>query len=258
MDTHHSQPRFKRALTAIDRQIYDMLAERRKEDNKEEDLLAMLLATRYEDTGEGMTDEQLHNEISAMLFAGHETTSNALTWTFYLLAQHPQVEAQLHAELDAVLAGRTPTIMDLPNLPYTHSVLEESMRLYPPAWTLMGRTALEEDEIGGYRIPSGSSLMIFPYVTHRDPRFWQRPDEFYPDHFAPEQVQERPRFAYMPFGGGPRQCIGHDFAMTEAQIVLATVAQRFKLRLAPGFQVEPKVEFTLKPRDGLKMMFEAR
>ena len=202
MDTHRSQPRPQaRLLTAIDRQIYDMLAERRRGDNNEEDVLAMLLATRYEDTGEGMTDEQLHNEISAMLFAGHDTTSNALTWTSTCWPA-PPVEVRLHAELDAVLAGRTPTIMDLPNLPYTYRCLEESMRLYPPAWTLMGRTALEEDEIGGYHIPSGSSVMIFPYVTHRAPRFWQRPDRFIRNLRA-RRVQERPRFAYMPFGSRP-------------------------------------------------------
>jgi cytochrome P450 len=250
--------RLRRALAAIDRIIQEMIEERRQSGEEGEDLLSMLLEARYEDTGLGMTDEQLQNEMGILIGAGHETTANALTWTFYLLSENPEVEEALHRELDQVLQGRAPAVSDLPALPYTRMVIEESMRLYPPAWILTGRETIAEDQIAGYTIPARSTVFISPYVTQRDPRFWPDPERFDPNRFAPEAAAERPRFAYLPFGGGPRKCIGADFAMTESQLILAAVAQRYCLRLKPGWAVEPDPIFTLRIRGGLPMRLEAR
>ncbi len=250
--------RLRKALRKIDEILYGMIEERRASGEQKDDLLAMLLAARYEDTGERMTDEQLLNEAGIIIGAGHETTANALTWSFYLLSQHPEAEARLHEELDTVLAGRQPSPADLHQLPYTRQVIEEAMRLYPPAWVLTGRRAIEDDLIDGYRIPAGSVVFISPYVIHRDARFWPEPDRFIPERFAPEMSAARPRFAYLPFGGGPRKCIGNDFAMTEAQLILAMVAQRYRLKLAAGYQAEPDPIFTLRVKGGLPMQLERR
>ncbi len=250
--------RLRRALALMDQIIQEIIAERRQNGSEREDLLAMLLGARYEETGQGMTDEQLQHEIGILIGAGHETTANALTWTFYLLSENPEAEQALHNELDEQLQGRAPAVTDLPALPYTRMVIEEAMRLYPPAWILTSREAVAADQIAGYTVPAGASLFISPYVTHRDPRFWPDPEHFDPDRFAPEAVAARPRFAYLPFGGGPRKCIGADFALTEAQLILAAIAQRYCLRLKPGWTVEPDPIFTLRARGGLPMRLEAR
>jgi cytochrome P450 len=189
--------------------------------------------------------------------AGHETTSQALSWTFYLLSQNPAAEAKLHDELARVLAGRTPRYDDLSKLPYTRMVIEESMRLYPPAHTF-GREPIEDDEVLGHRIPAGSDVLILPWLLHRKPSLWENPERFDPERFAPERAAARPRFAYIPFGAGPRICIGAAFAMAEAMLILATIAQRYRLRLKPGFVVEPQGLITLRPRYGLKMLLEQR
>ncbi|GHO50628.1 hypothetical protein KSX_87910 [Ktedonospora formicarum] len=186
------------------------------------------------------------------MVAGHETTSGALCWTLMLLAQHPDIEARLREEYARILGGRAPQIEDLPQLTFTRMVLEESMRLYPPAWTF-ARSARASDEIGGYTIPKGAYVLMFPYVTHQHPDFWERPDVFDPDRFAPDRAAGRHRFAYIPFGGGPRVCIGNQFALTEAQLILATVLSRYQIRFLPGASVVPEPLITLRPRGKLWM-----
>jgi len=240
----------KRAIKSINHLLQSMIDERRRTGEHKDDLMAMLLEARDEETGEGMSDQQLRNELATMIGAGHETTALALTWTFYLLSQHPDVEAKLLDELALVLGGRPPAVDDLPQLNYTRMVIEESMRLYPPAWSLVAREPIEADEIAGYPIPVKSSLIIVPYVTHRDPRFWDRADQFEPERFLPERAAERHRFAYIPFGNGPRKCIGYSFALTEAQLILATIIQHYQLTLKPGYPVEPDPIFTLRVKGG--------
>ena len=246
-------------MSTLDNVVYAIINERRKQpvDLDTPDLLWLLLSARDEETGEGMSDQQLRDEVLILLLAGHETTAMALTWTWYVLSQHPAVEQRLHDELDTVLGGRRPSVEDLDKLPYTRMVIQEVLRLYPPAFGFT-RHALAEDEMGGYRIPANSMVFLTPYCTHRHPAFWEEPEVFDPERFTPERSAGRPRFAYFPFGGGPRQCIGNAFAMMEAQLVLATVAQRYSLRLVPGHRVEPKVLVTLRPRYGLPMTLHPR
>ena len=214
-------------------------------------------AARDAETGQGMSERQLRDEILTIFLAGHETTANALSWTWYLLAQNPQAEARLHEELDRVLDGRTPRFTDLAELKWTRMVIEEAMRLYPPAHTI-ARAAIGEDRIGGVRVPPGASISISMYVTHRNPNLWPAPERFDPERFAPAAVAGRHRFAYLPFGGGPRICIGNGFAMAEAQVILATVAQRYRLRLARNHAVEPIGLITLRPKHGLWVTLEPR
>ena len=222
-----------------------------------DDLLGLLLAAHDEESGEGMSDAQLRDEIATIFTAGHETTANALTWTWYLLSLHPQVEARLGAEVAAVLGGRLPANRDIPRLRYARMVLEESMRLYPPAHTL-SREAIEDDQILGHPIPAGSAVLISPWLLHRHEKLWERPEAFDPERFAPERAGERPRYVYLPFGGGPRICIGAGFAMQEATLILATVTQRYHLRLVPGQAVEPVGLITLRPKGGLMVALERR
>ncbi|HXA69128.1 MAG TPA: cytochrome P450 [Stellaceae bacterium] len=221
------------------------------------DLLARLLEARDAETGRPMDPRELRDQVVTIFMAGHETTAQALTWTWYLLSQHPAEEATFHAELERVLGGRAPRFEDLARLRYTRMVLEESMRLYPPAHT-MSREALAEDEIEGHRVAKGSVVSIVPWVIHRHRLLWDRPEVFDPERFAPERAAERPRFAYIPFGGGPRICIGASFAMTEALIILAMLGQRYRLSLAPDAAVEPVGLITLRPRHGLPMRLERR
>src|SRR6266700_2445217 len=202
-------------------------------------------------------DGVVRDEVMTLLLAGHETTATALAWTWYFLSQYPEVEHCLYSELDMVLGGHLPTVELLPELHYTHMVLEEVLRLYPPTFGL-GRKAIADDEIGGYVIPANSMVLLCPYTTHRHPAFWQHPEVFNPERFTAKQEASRPRYAYFPFGGGPRMCIGNAFAFMEMQLVLATVAQRYQLRLVPGHSVEPKLSFTLRPRYGLPMMLLER
>jgi cytochrome P450 len=242
----------------FDRAIDRLLAERgTARDGQRKDLLARLLAARDEETGGGMTAEEVRNQVVTIFMAGHETTAVALTWTWYLLSQHPAAEAKLHAELAAVLGGRMPRHEDLAKLAYTRMVIEESMRLYPPAHTL-SRAALGDDVLAGHPIPKGSQVLIVPWLLHRNPKLWQRPERFEPERFAPARAAERHRFAYIPFGAGPRVCIGAAFAMAEAMLILATLAQRYRLRLVEGFPVEPQGLITLRPRHGMRMTLERR
>jgi cytochrome P450 len=221
------------------------------------DLLSMLLLSKDE-AGEGMTLEEVRDEVITILLAGHETTANSLTWTFYLLAQHPAEATKLFAEVDTVLAGRAPALADLPKLPYTAQVVKEAMRLYPPAWILNSRRVLADTTLGGHAIAQGTDLFISPYVLHHLARYFEAPNEFRPERFTPELEESLPRFAYMPFGGGPRICIGNSFAMMEAQLILATVSSHFALSLLPGTVVEPHPQITLSIKDGLTMRVVAR
>jgi cytochrome P450 len=218
----------------------------------------MLIAARDEEgDGSGMTDEQLRDEAMTIFLAGHETTANALTWTWYLLSQHPEIEARFHAEVDEALKGALPTAEDFPRLRYTEMVLAEAIRLYPPAWVI-GRRALCDHQIDGHKIPARSILLISPYVTHHDARFFPDPFRFDPERWTPEARESRPKFSYFPFGGGPRVCIGESFAWMEGALVLATIAQRFRMRLAPGHPVEMRPLVTLRPKHGMRMILESR
>jgi cytochrome P450 len=192
-----------------------------------------------------------------VMTAGHETAAIALGWTGYLLSQHADVETKLHEELATVLNGRPATFEDLANLTYTRMIIEESMRLYPPVWPIP-RVAVHDDEIGGYRIPAGSMVVVSPFVVHRHPDFWPDAERFSPERFSPAQAANRPRYAYIPFGGGPRVCIGNNFAMMQAQLTLAMIAQRYQMRLLPGHRVVPHSSATTKPRYGLPMLLSRR
>jgi cytochrome P450 len=244
------------AMGALDRLVYRMINERRRSGGGPEDLLSMLLNARDADTGEAMNDKQLRDEVLTIFVAGHETTANALAWTFYLLSKYPAAARRIRAELAEVLGGRSPSVEDLPRLKYTAMVLDEAMRLYPPAW-MFTRAARENDEIGGYFIPKTSFLFLSPYIVHRKPSLWEDPEGFDPERFAPERAASIPRFAYFPFGGGPRQCIGNTFAIMESVLLLAVFMQKYRLDLVPGHPVEPEPLVTLRPKHGVLMTVHA-
>jgi cytochrome P450 len=243
--------RVKRAVRELNEIVNRIIRERRASGQDTGDLLSMLMAARDED-GSGMTDRQLRDEILTFLLAGHETTAVSLSWTWYLLSQHPEVEHKLHQELSQALGGRTPQLENMSRLPYTDKVLKESMRLYPPAWSL-ARTVAKEIDIAGYRIPVGANVVMSQWIMHRDPRFFDQPEQFDPDRWTADLIQRLPKFAYFPFGGGPRLCIGASFAMMEANLLLATIAQRFQLHLVPGHPVEALPSITLRPKHGMRM-----
>jgi len=254
----HSSKVIRQNTAVLDNVVHKVIAERRQSGVQKDDLLGMLMDARDEETGEGMDDKQLRDEVMTIMLAGHETTAVALSWTLYLLSQHPDVRIRLEQELANVLAdGRIPTIADVPQLLYTTMVIEEAMRLYPPAFAI-ARFGHEPDAIGGYDVPANAVITLSPYLTHRHQDFWEEPLKFDPERFTPERVAERPRYAYMPFGGGPRQCIGSSFAMTEAVLLLAMIASRFQAELQPGHQVEMEPLITLRPKGGLPMILKAR
>jgi cytochrome P450 len=248
--------RVRRAVRQLDEVVYGIIRQRRDNAGGNCDLLSMLMAARDED-GSQMSDRQLRDEIMTFLLAGHETTALSLSWTWYVLSQHPEVEHKLHCELQQVLADRLPTFEELPRLRYTESVIKESMRLYPPAWSL-ARTAATDLELGGYRIPAGSNVVMSQWIMHRDSRFFPDPERFAPDRWSTTEMQKLPRFAYFPFGGGPRFCIGVSFAMMEATLLLAAIAPRFQLRLVPGHPVEPVPSITLRPKNGIRVSLHRR
>jgi cytochrome P450 len=248
--------RFRRAKERLDTTIYRIIEERRQSKEDRGDLLSMLLSARDEEgDGGGMSDLQVRDEVMTLFLAGHETTSNALTWTWYLLSEHTEVEAKLHAELDAVLDGRPPTFEDVARLRYTEMVLAESMRLYPPAWAI-GRLALKDYEVGGYTIPAKSLVLLSQYVTQRDERFFPEPARFDPERWTPEAKEARPQFSYFPFGGGPRRCIGEGFAWMEGILLIAALAQHWRMRLVPNHRVETNAVITLRPKYGMRMTVE--
>ncbi len=243
--------RVRKARKSLDSKIFGMIARHRQRGVDNGDLLSMMLFT--EDAGGPMTDEQVRDEAMTLLLAGHETVGNALTYTWYLLSQNPEAEARLHTELDSVLGGRSPTLEDVPKLPYTEMVFAESMRLLPPAWAL-GYLALRDVRIGGYDIPKGAVVNVVQYLLHRDPRFWEEPEKFKPERFSPEAKAGRPRFAYFPFGGGSRQCIGESFAWMEGVLALATLARHWAPRPVAGYKLELFPSITMRPKHGMPMV----
>lgn len=249
--------RMRRAARKLDDILYRIIQERRQHKIDNGDLLSLLLHARDEDDGTGMTDQQLRDEAMTLFLAGHETTALVLSWAWYLLAQHPEAERALWAELDEVLAGRTPTVDDWPRLKFTEMIALEAMRLYPPAYTI-GREALADCTIGGWHVPRGTTLLLPQWVVQRDPRFFDEPERFRPERWGEERIKSLPRFAYFPFGGGPRTCIGNTFAMMEMVLVLATIGQRFRLRLQTGAKVEIQPTFTLRPLGGIPGVVECR
>jgi len=247
-----------RAVGRLDKVIYGIIEQRRASGQMSGDLLSVFLQAR-DDHGVGMTDRQLHDEIMTLFLAGHETTANVLSWTWYLIGQNPHAEQKLLEELGRVLAGRTPTPADLPRLVYTDTVLRESMRLYPPVWVI-GRRALAPFRLGEYDIPANTNMLISQLIMHRDPRYFPEPERFDPDRWRagdPRSVS-LPRFAYFPFGGGPRVCIGAGFAMMEAVLLLATIAQQFQIQVATGLNVKTQPTVTLRPRNGIPVTLKRR
>jgi len=249
--------RARAAIERLDRIVYGIIAARRASGEDRGDLLSMLLHARDADDGSRMTDRQVRDEIMTLFLAGHETTAVSLSWTWYLLAQHPAVEARLVDELRGVLGGRLPTVADLPRLRYTEMVVTESMRLHPPVYSLTRRVA-EPCEVGGHAIAPETVLVMSQWVVHRDPRWYDAPATFQPDRWEDDLAKRLPRYAYFPFGGGPRLCIGNTFALMEATLLLATIAQRFSFGLAPGAAVKPMLSVTLRPAGGLPMILSAR
>jgi len=249
--------RFRAAIRRLDRTIYGIIEERRASGEDRGDLLSMLLlAQDVEGDGGGMSDVQLRDEAMTLFLAGHETTANALAWTWYLLAQHPEVLRELRRVIDEVLGDRFATAEDYPRLQYVEMVLAESMRLFPPAWAV-SRLAMEDVDLGGWHVPQGSVVAASQAVMHRDPRFWSEPDRFDPMRFMPEAKLARPKFAYFPFGGGPRICIGEGFAWMEGVLILATLAQRWSMDLLSR-NVEAQASITLRPRGGIRARLVAR
>ncbi len=254
-------PATQRGLHARDRLnkiIYKMINERRASGEDHGDLLTMLLdAQDSEGDGDGMSDEQVCDEAMTIFLAGHETTANALAWTWYLLSQHPDIETRLHAELDQVLGDQPPSFEKMRALTFTEKIVTESMRLYPPAW-MIGRRAIHECDLGGYRIPARTLVLMSQFVMHRNAQYFVDPLTFDPDRWTPEFKTHLPRFAYFPFGGGPRQCIGEGFAWMELVLLMATLSQRWKLRLVPGHPVELQPVVTLRPKHGMRMIVHRR
>ena len=247
--------RYFNAVSEIDRIVFRIIAERRASGYDEGDLLSMLLQAQ-DDDGTRMSDAQLRDEVMTLFLAGHETTALALSWSWYLLASHPEAEKKFHAELDEVLGGRTPTVADMASLKYTEMIAKEAMRLYPPAYAV-GREAIEETEIGGFRVPKGTQLFAFQWVTHRDARFFEDPAAFKPERWTSEKSEQLPKYAYFPFGGGPRQCIGNYFAMMEIVLLLATIGQRFRFALTDE-RVEVLPVLSLRPKSGIKVKLHHR
>jgi cytochrome P450 len=250
--------RFDNARAKLDRIIYRLIDDRRQSGVDHGDLLSMLLLAQDEEGDGGqMTDTQLRDELLTIFLAGHETTANALTWTWYLLSQHPEVEERLHRELDDVLNARTPTFADVSQLRYTEMVLAESMRLYPPAWAI-GRLAAVDCEIAGYFVPRKSLVVASQYVMHRDERYYAKPLVFDPERWTEAARESRPQFSYFPFGGGPRRCIGEGFAWMEGILLIATLAQQWQMRLVPHHPVALKPLITLRPKHGMQMTLKRR
>ena len=248
--------RQRRARAALDKIVFDIIERRVQSGDAGSDLLGMLLSAKDPDTGEGMSVTQLRDETTTLLATGHESTANATVWVLYTISQYPEIEAKIREEIDRVCGNGTPTDEELRNLTYQRMVIEEVMRLYPPAWTA-SRTAIEDDVIDGYDIPAGSNVMVSPFVIQRNPRYWPDPERLDPMRFTPEQQANRPKFAYIPFAGGPRNCIGANFAMMELQIVITMLLQAFRLELAPQPPIEREAFISIRPKHGIKFTSHA-
>lgn len=238
---------FNRAKGTLDSVILRIITERRKNSEQHHDFLGMLMSARDEDAGLGMSDEQLKDEVLTLLVAGHDTVAASLGWTWILLSQHAQIRSNLHDELKSVLNGRSPQLADSERLIYTRMIFDEALRLYPPAWG-QPRQAIDDDEIDGFYLPKNALISLNQFTTHRHPEYWQHPEEFDPERFTPENIKSRPKFAYFPFGGGARVCIGQNLALLEAQLAIATIAQRYDINLAPNQSIVPDPTFTLIPK----------
>jgi cytochrome P450 len=249
--------RYARALEEMDSSIYNLIRERRAGGENTGDLLSMLLQVQDETDGSRMSDRQLRDELATMVLAGHETTSNALAWTWMLLAQHPEVEARLLEEIQAVLGDRQPTAADLPLLPYTRAVIQESMRLYPPVF-MQARSAARDCEVAGYRISANSIVLVSQWVMHRSDRYFEEPEAFRPERWANDFEKTLPKGVYFPFGEGPRICIGKGFALMEAALILASIARRFQLSLVPEHPIELLPAITLRPKYGIEVTVAKR
>jgi cytochrome P450 len=248
---------FNANIATLDEVVAEIISDRRVNPGDRGDLLSLLMAARDEGTGERMDDAQLRDEVMTLLLSGHETTADALTWTFYLLDRHPEVRGRLEGEVDEVLDGRDPTVEDLAALPYTRMVIQEALRLYPPIF-LFARWSRGADEVLGHPIPANANVMVSPYVLHRNPDVWFEPERFDPERFSPAAVAERHPYAYLPFSGGPRQCIGVHFALMEAQLLLATIIGATRLRCTPGHRAVPGPQMTLRPKGGMPMYVSPR
>lgn len=250
--------RFFAAKDKLDSIIYGLIEERKANPGEKTDLLSMLLEAEDEEAGgQRMSDEQVRDEAMTLFLAGQESTANSLVWTWYLISSHPEVERKIHEEVDSVLGGRLPSLDDLGKLSYTQNVFKEALRLYPPAWAL-ARHVKEDYEVGGYTIPAGADIFISQYVVHRDPRLYREPQRFIPERWEIEETKDLPRFAYFPFGGGPRRCIGEPFAWMEGVIIIATIASKWKMRVVPHQKVEPEPLITIRPKGGLRVILEKR
>lgn len=247
----------KKVLDALNKLIFGIIEDRRRSNEDRGDIISMLLLARDEETGEQMSDQQLRDELLTLFIAGHETTANTLTWVWYLIAQHPEIEQKLYEELDAVTAGRTPTFQDLMSLKYNEMVIKESLRMYPPAWILV-RQPNADVEVGGYQIKKGTTVFVSPYVTQRDARYYPDPETFMPERFSPDSEKKIPPYAYIPFSGGPRVCIGNSLAMMQMRLIVATIMQQFRLRYTHTKPLKPASLITLVPEGGLTLKVENR
>jgi len=249
---------FNQARDRLDATVYRIINERRNNAEDRHDLLSMLLLAQDEEgDGQGMTDVQVRDEVMTIFLAGHETTASSLIWTWYLLSQHPEVEEKLHSELVSVLAGRVPTFDDVVRLKYTKMIFTETLRLYPPIW-LINRQAIKDCKVDSYAIPAGSLIHMCPFLVHRDPRYYPNPLSFNPERWESMAQDNRPKFAFFPFGGGARFCIGEQFAWMEAVLVIATIAQQWRLHFLPEQPVEPQPLVTLRPKHTIRMRAEKR
>jgi cytochrome P450 len=251
-----SRKRYGKAVDELDAVVYRIIEEHRQGDQDKGDLLSMLMAAQDED-GSRMTDKQLRDETMTLFLAGHETTANALTWGFYLLSSNPESKRAVVKEIDDVLCGRLPTFEDLARLPFTQAVVKETLRLYPPAWRVY-REAAVDMEIGGFNVPRGTGLWMGQYLVHRDPRWFSEPDKFIPERWLSEEIKNLPKYAYFPFGGGPRICIGNAFAEMEANLVLATILQKYDVDCLAGQKIVPEPSMTLRPKYGIKVHIRKR
>ena len=250
--------RFQNAKNKLDSIIYGLIEKRRANPGVKSDLLSMLLEAEDEEGGgEGMTDEQVRDEALTLFLAGQESTANSLVWTWYLISTHTEVEKKMHEEIDTALNGRLPTLDDLGKLSYTQNVFKEALRLYPPAWAV-ARHVKEDYEVGGYIIPAGADIFMSQYVVHRDPRFYREADRFTPERWSSDETKDLPRFAYFPFGGGTRRCIGEPFAWMEGVILIAPIASKWKMRLVPHQKIVPQALITIRPKNGMNMILERR
>jgi cytochrome P450 len=252
-----STKRYENARAVLDGMVYGMIDERRAAGSEQNDFLSAMLRLQGTEEGYGLSDEQVRDEVMTMFVAGHETIGSALAWTWYLLAEHPEVERRMQEELDEVLGGRVATGADFARLPYTNMIMLESMRLYPPVW-LMARRPVHDYQVAGYTVPAGSYFHISQYLMHRDQRYFPNPERFDPDRWKAEAVASRPRFSYFPFGGGSRKCIGESFAMMEGVLVVATLAQQWTMQVAPGHRVEMEPLITLRPKGGIPVTLRRR